>query len=151
MNSSKLCILVVLLMFANIMSCVNSREPLPCAMMGSGDKDLSCEDIVAEYMSNTTVAEHKIHKNNSGDVQDAVLGILIWPGLADFKNADGTEGNALLDRNVYLRNLADKKGCDVKGWPVQPKRYTESSINKDVKFCRLMPLNTDCPLVGLDI
>jgi hypothetical protein len=35
--------------------------------------------------------------------------VLVWPGLADFKNADGVEGNALLDRNIYLLALAKEK------------------------------------------
>ena len=77
-----------------------------------------------EYSTNTKVAASKIYKNNSDDTRDVVLGLLIWPGLADFKNADGIEGNALLERNVYLRELAGSRGCDVGQWPVQPKRYT---------------------------
>jgi len=80
--------------------------------------------MTVEYSTNTKVAANKIYKNNSDDTRDVVVGLLIWPGLADFKNADGIEGNALLDRNIYLRELAVNKGCEVVQWPVQPKRYT---------------------------
>ena len=66
---------------------------------------------------------HKISKNDSDDGQDILLGLFIWPGLADFKNADGTEGNALLDRNGYLLALANEKSCDSSLWPSQPTRY----------------------------
>ena len=57
------------------------------------------------------------------DVQDVLVGALIWPGLADFKNADGIEGNALLDRNVRLSEFAKMKDCDVSEFPHQPVRY----------------------------
>jgi len=34
--------------------------------------------------------------------------ILVWPGLFDLKNADGNEANALLDRNIFLRGVAQE-------------------------------------------
>jgi hypothetical protein len=74
-------------------------------------------------MSNTHIAEEKIKKNNINDIQDIFLGMFIWPGLADFKNADGVEGNALLDRNIQLKNMAAEKGCDIIDYPEQPERY----------------------------
>jgi len=47
------------------------------------------------------------------------------PGFMDLQNADGNEGNALLDRNIFLRELARSKPCaGFEGWPAQPKRYT---------------------------
>jgi hypothetical protein len=43
----------------------------------------------------------------------------------DMKNADGNEGNALLDRNIYLLEFAKAKPCaGVDSWPEQPRRYT---------------------------
>jgi hypothetical protein len=43
----------------------------------------------------------------------------------DMKNADGNEGNALLDRNLYLLELAKAKRCTgVESWSEQPARYT---------------------------
>lgn len=93
------------------------------AIKMSDDDSLTCRRMAAEYRTNTQVAKEKIKKNNNEDAKDVVLGLLIWPGLADFKNADGTEGNALLDRNIYLRELALEKSCDVSDWPQQPERY----------------------------
>ena len=87
------------------------------------DIEAPCQSIIAEYTSNTQVATSKIAKNNDDDVMDVVVGGLVWPGLADFKNADGTEGNALLDRNVRLMEIAKMKNCDIAALPPQPVRY----------------------------
>lgn len=103
--------------------CANTRNPMPCQTKNNLDNDMTCKQISAEYRSNTESAAQKIAKNNSDDVQDVVVGFLIWPGLADFKNADGIEGNAMLDRNLYLMELAKIKDCDTIDFPVQPKRY----------------------------
>ncbi len=75
-------------------ACVDSRDPNPVRIKQSGDKEMSCTDLAVEFKTNTEVATNKISKNNSDDGQDLLLGALIWPGLADFKNAEGTEGNA---------------------------------------------------------
>ena len=104
--------------------CIQTRDPNPVSIKQHNDDKLACGDIEVEYKTNTEVATNKISKNNSDDGQDALLGILVWPGLADFKNADGVEGNALLDRNVYLRELSIKMDCDIRAWPTQPTRYT---------------------------
>jgi hypothetical protein len=90
-----------------------------------GDSALSCEQIATEYNTNTEVAQNKIAKNRSNDRRELLLGILVWPGLMDMKNADGNEGNALLDRNIYLREIAKSKSCTaVESWLEQPARYT---------------------------
>lgn len=105
--------------------CVQARDPQLVAMKQSGDSGLSCEQIATEFKTNTEVARSKIAKNRSNDRRDLLLGILVWPGLMDMKNADGNEGNALLDRNVYLLELAKAKPCTgVESWPEQPRRYT---------------------------
>jgi hypothetical protein len=105
--------------------CVQARDPQLIAMKQEGDSALTCEQIATEYKSNTEVAQNKIAKNRSNDRRELLLGILVWPGLMDMKNADGNEGNALLDRNVYLRELAKTKPCaGVDSWPEQPARYT---------------------------
>ena len=85
---------------------------------------MTCDEIAIEYKVNTEVATNKISKNESDDGRDILLGVLIWPGLADFKNADGNEGNALLDRNIRLREIALGKECDILPYPPQPERYT---------------------------
>jgi hypothetical protein len=105
--------------------CVQARDPQLVVMKQEGDSGLTCEQIAMEYKSNTEVAQNKIDKNRSNDRRELLLGILVWPGLFDLKNADGNEGNALLDRNIYLRELAKSKSCTaVESWPEQPARYT---------------------------
>ena len=107
-----------------ITGCAQTRDPHAVSMINQTDSSLSCQEIETEYKSNTEVAEYKISKNNSDDGRDILLGFFVWPGLADFKNADGIEGNGLLDRNVYLRKVAIEKGCNVTSSPTQPTRYT---------------------------
>ena len=106
-----------------ISGCAETREPIPIEVKHEDDKNLTCEQIAVEYKSNTTIAAEKIKKNNSDDGKDVLLGILIFPTMADFKNADGIEGNALLDRNTYLKEIALQKGCDISNLPEQPERY----------------------------
>jgi hypothetical protein len=94
-------------------------------MKVAGDDARTCEHIAGEYRSNTEVAAAKIGRNEINDVKDFWLVVFVWPGAGDYQNADGVEGNALLDRNIYLRDLAITKGCSgVEYWPIQPGRYT---------------------------
>jgi hypothetical protein len=105
--------------------CVQARDPQPIAMKQAGDNALTCEQIAVEYRANTEVAQSKIAKNRANDNRELFLGILVWPGLFDLKNADGNEANALLDRNIFLRGVAQGKSCvGVETWPGQPERYT---------------------------
>ncbi len=106
-----------------LVGCANTRDPQIMAISLPKDYELSCGQIITEYCSNTETATAKIKKNNDDDVQDAVVGTLIWPGLADFKNADGIEANAMLDRNIRLKNIALEKKCEVANLPQQPVRY----------------------------
>ncbi|EGG93479.1 hypothetical protein IMCC1989_1160 [gamma proteobacterium IMCC1989] len=103
--------------------CVSTPEPKPVSVKQEGDRDLDCKYLSAEYKGNTEAATRKIDKNNSDDGLDFVKGFLIWPGLADFNNAPGHEGNALLDRNAWLKNLAEAQNCEITDWPDQPERY----------------------------
>ena len=112
-----------LLLILLLTSCANTRDPFPVKMIQDKDDQMTCELVLAEYRTNTLVAGDKIKKNNDGDVQDIIVGGLIWPGLADFKNADGHEGNALLDRNVHLLEMARLSNCDTSEFPPQPLRY----------------------------
>ena len=105
--------------------CVQARDPQLVAMKQAGDSSLTCEQIAVEYKANTEVAQSKIAKNQANDRRELLLGILVWPGLFDLKNADGNEANALLDRNIFLRGVAQGKSCvAVETWPGQPERYT---------------------------
>lgn len=92
-------ILALLLSFL-LTGCVHTRAPQLIPMKQANDGALTCEQIAVEYKTNTEVAAKKIATNNASDIHDFWVGFLVWPGLADFQNADGNEGNALLDRNV---------------------------------------------------
>ena len=116
-------IVAAVVVMVMVTGCASTRTPAPVNMKCESDATLKCEQIKAEYEANTRSASAKIAKNNKADITDAFIGILIWPGLADFKNADGNEGNALLDRNMYLKELAAMQGCDVADFAPQPKRY----------------------------
>jgi len=108
--------------------CVQARDPQLLAMRQVGDGALTCEQITVEFKSNTEVAQNKIITNRANDRRELVLGILVWPGLFELKNPDGNEANALLDRNIYLREAAKGKSCPaMQTWPGQPERYTMNS------------------------
>ncbi|MEQ9327262.1 MAG: hypothetical protein RJQ21_08195 [Rhodospirillales bacterium] len=117
-------LLVALLTIVLVAACAQTRDPQPVGIKQANDDAVSCIDIETEYKTNTEIASYKISKNNSDDGRDVLIGFFIWPGLADFKNADGIEGNALLDRNIFLRQMADQKNCDIRNWPSQPTRYS---------------------------
>ena len=117
--------LILGLLFSLCVGCVTTRTPQPVLMKQPGDPTLTCEQIAVDYKTNTEVALNKISKNRSDDTHDIIVGFFVWPGLADFQNADGNEGNALLDRNIYLRELAKDKNCKgMEFWPPQPERYS---------------------------
>ena len=106
-------------------ACVKARIPQPMTIRQPTDQGMTCDQMMIEYKTNTEVAAAKIAKNNSDDTKEMWLGILVWPGLFDMQNADGTEGNAMLDRNVYLKETARNMKCQgVEAWPGQPERYT---------------------------
>ncbi len=106
-----------------LVGCVDSRDPVTVPLMQANDEQLTCQQIEMQYKVNTEVATQKIDLNNEDDVHDVLVGALIWPGLADFKNAEGVEGNALLDRNVWLRQIAVTGNCNTLAYPPQPARY----------------------------
>lgn len=115
--------LAVLFACAALSGCISAREPAMVQAVLSTDSSLTCEQLSSEYRENTRIAAQKIERNRKADIQEIFLGVLIWPGLIDGKNADGNEGNALLDRNVWLRTIAMEKGCDLSSLPKQPDRY----------------------------
>ena len=64
-------------------------------MQQATDANLSCEQISVDYTANTEIAKDKIAKNKSTDVHDALWIIFVWPGLADFQNADNKAGTGV--------------------------------------------------------
>jgi hypothetical protein len=115
----------MLLLILLLTGCVQARVATLTPVQQAGDGALTCEQVEREYKANTEIAGAKIAKNESSDTRDFWLGVFVWPGLMDLQNADGNEGNALLDRNILLRELGRSKSCaGVDNWPAQPKRYT---------------------------
>lgn len=114
-----------LLLAGLLAGCVHARVATLTPVQQPGDGQLNCEQVEREYRANTEIAGAKIAKNENADTRDFWLGVFVWPGLMDLQNADGNEGNALLDRNIFLREVARSKTCaGMERWPTQPKRYT---------------------------
>ena len=115
----------LLLLTIFVSGCVAARVATLTPVQQANDGQLACDAIEREYRTNTEIAEAKIAKNENADTRDFWLGVFVWPGLMDLQNADGNEGNALLDRNIMLRELGKSRGCAaMERWPAQPKRYT---------------------------
>jgi len=115
---------ILLVSMIGLSACAQTRDPSVVSLRQDNDRSLTCDQLASEYTANTKVAALKIDKNNSDDTRDFFVGALIWPGLADFKNADGVEANAILDRNIHLRALGQDIQCNSTAWPAQPERYS---------------------------
>lgn len=96
--------------------------PYPVDTEQTKDKEMACSDILYEYETNTTQAAEKISDNQLADVGGFFFAICVFP-VWDTGNADGHEGNALLDRNIWLKKIAVDLDCDISSYPKQPKRY----------------------------
>lgn len=121
---------VTILMTVGILAGCAGRDPNMMASMQTEDKNLVCADMEKEYSNNHNVALVKIKANETDDDKDLILGgvgvLLFFPVLfaLDTKNADGNEGNSLIDRNEHLVKLANDKGCTTASWPPLPKKYS---------------------------
>lgn len=80
--------LLILPLLVVVAACTTPRD----------DKTYSCEQLTAQYASNTKEAIGQFGQGKSG------FG----------------EGNALIDQNTGVKATADRKGCDTKLWPAQP-------------------------------
>lgn len=113
----------LLLPILALTACVNARDPELVQIEQRHDKLSSCDTLLAHYVENTERARIKITDNEYADIRDYIVGWAVWPGLPDYNNADGQEGNALLDRNIYLKSLGARKWCKTWTWPKQQPRY----------------------------
>jgi hypothetical protein len=123
MNKSTSAAFVCVLMLS---ACAGRDPYLPTVALAS-DQTHDCNVLESEIIANANTARSKIASNNSRDNGDVAIGIggalLFWPALfaIDTKNADGHEGNALIDRNEHLKQIAIKKNCDVTAYPTVVK------------------------------
>lgn len=110
------------LVIITLSACVYTRDPVFTVTKQEGDTELTCKNLALEYKSNNQVAAEKIRSNRKHDRKE-LWWLLVWPGLLDFKNADGAEANSLLDRNIRLLAIAKDKNCNTSSWPTEPGRY----------------------------
>lgn len=105
-----------------VSACAGRSPNLPVVAYDT-DSIQTCQSLEREVVNNATAAQSKIAANNARDGGDVAIGVgsvLLLPlGLLalDLKNADGHEGNALLDRNERLKEIAVSKGCNVSRYP----------------------------------
>ena len=120
---------IILTALGTLAGCAG-RDPNMMTAMKAEDKNLLCADMEREYANNHDVALVKIKANETDDDKDLILGgvgvLLFFPVLfaIDTKNADGNEGNALIERNEQLVKLASDKDCTTASWPPLPKKYS---------------------------
>lgn len=116
-------ILVVAVFCIAMFGCASTTLPNLVDEKQEDDNQLTCVDLEFEYRRNTDTASSKISKHNVANVINVTLDILVWSGIGNDNNITGYEGNALLNRNLWLKSLAKEKKCDFTGWPEQPERY----------------------------
>ena len=122
----KLAFVMASICLISLSACAGREPNLPTVALAS-DQNHDCSALEAEVLANANAAKAKIASNNARDGGDIAIGIagglLFWPALfaIDTKNADGHEGNALVDRNDHLKQIAMKKGCDVTAYPTVVK------------------------------
>jgi hypothetical protein len=115
---------LTLIATALALSACAGRTPEPTTVAFETDQIQECTTLENEVRSNASIAQAKIASNKSqdgGDIAVSVVSVIFFlPGLflLDTKNADGVEGNALLDRNERLKQIALSKGCDVSHYPI---------------------------------
>lgn len=116
-------ILIICLGFSIIVGCAG-RDPIIQPITRKSDTDKTCEALEYEAHGLAATARTKISLNRSRDDVDLGIGIggaiFLWPALfaMDLNNADGHEGNNLIDRLEYLKMIATNKDCEVNGWPI---------------------------------
>tara|TARA_R110001599_G_scaffold243206_4_gene442959 strand:+ start:1936 stop:2328 length:393 start_codon:yes stop_codon:yes gene_type:complete len=115
-------------LLVGLLSACAGREPVLRDVAKTSDEDKSCTSLHSESLNLAANARSKIEANKSRDGGDVAIGVagalLFWPALfaLDTKNADGHEGNNLVDRIEHLELIAENKKCDTSDWP-QVVRY----------------------------
>lgn len=98
------------------------RDPQMTATVQPQDMTSDCPAIAAQIAANNSrlMALKTEHSNTTGgNIALAVVGgLLFWPALfaMDLKDAAGKEMASLNERQGYLQQLANQKGCG----PTQP-------------------------------
>lgn len=90
---------VALLGLALLAACTINEPPIDYSNLNESDKTASCQDLNVEYTANTDRATE----------------------LAG-KTATSGQANDLIDRNISVKELAERKGCNTVLWPEQPEK-----------------------------
>jgi len=110
-------LLCVLLCVAVLVVGCGGRAANPVAVYVPGDEKRACDSLQVEMAQIEQEITTKKHKRGSTTAANVVLGIagffVIVPWFfMDFKDAEGTEIEALQQRYKRLSSLAVEKGCD---------------------------------------
>lgn len=84
---------------ALLAACTITEPPIDYSNLKESDKTASCQDLEIEYTANTDKATE----------------------LADRKATAG-QANELIERNISVKQLAERKGCKTLLWPDQPEK-----------------------------
>ena len=130
--------LPAILSIALLVTACAGRDANPVQIHQSYDKDLSCEQLEAEILSNEQKALALIEDDeNAHDANIAigvVGGLLFWPALfaLDTGDAELTEMRALRDRNERLLVVAEGKGCDIEYQRPEPEPQEAEKTDTDI-------------------
>jgi hypothetical protein len=108
--------LMAVVLVAQLGACAG-RDPQMTATVQPQDMQSDCPAIVAQIVTNNNrLADlRKEHSNTTGgNIALAVVGgLLFWPALfaMDLKDASGKEITSINQRQGYLAQLAQQKGC----------------------------------------
>lgn len=110
-------VVCTLLSAAILLAGCAGRAANPIQIYVPGDENLSCESIQGEMMQIQQEIVEKKEKKSNIAATNVVLGItgffVIVPWFfMNFKDAEGTEIEALQQRYTRLSTLATTKGCD---------------------------------------
>lgn len=105
-----------LLLIVALVGC-GGRNPNPIARYQPGDENRECEGLKMEIAYN----EQEIIKllpDEDATGKNVVLGVtgvflLVPLFFMDFKDAEATEIKAYRDRNLWLREVASRKKCEI--------------------------------------
>jgi len=79
-------------------ACTIDGQPIDYSNLNQGDKTASCQDMELEYTANTDKAT-----------------------LLGGRNSTSGKANDLIERNISVKELAERKGCNTVLWPEQPE------------------------------
>ncbi|MCF8467395.1 MAG: hypothetical protein K9G33_08355 [Sneathiella sp.] len=92
--------LIPVFAFLFLAACTIEEPPINYNDLNQGDKTASCQDLQEEYAANTDRASALYGGNKAGY----------------------GKANDLIDRNISVQELAERKGCDTVLWPDQPRK-----------------------------